>query len=141
MDWSAVPAAEATQTEYDFIFSQVVDLWFVDYRAARFTGRSISIGIVIDPDGFALGAMHRDSPVPVSTFIIDFERLITHPDPGIVEFGYAMESFALAIRRAQPFRLPADPPWTAPRLLQVRMHLGEPFASALPPAPDRSLVR
>jgi hypothetical protein len=96
------PKGNLSQSAQDFILSQILAMWHFDIASARGRGFSIEIDIEVGPDGTLVGYLSKNAPWAPEKVITGYDRM---PD------NYArraLESMMLAIKMAQPLKLPPD---------------------------------
>ncbi len=121
---SAAPAGDkVSQSETDFILTQVLRVWLIDYRASRFRDIVISGTFQLNPDGTLGPPFGSKDPWDLYQMVPNYAELL---QPAMRDQRTVLESFLGALRQAQPFRRQADaPPMTAPKLLTFAFRLGE----------------
>ncbi len=108
-------APELSQSEQDFILSQIMQYWHIDTHVPEAQGLVLEAQIIIQADGTLASPLNKDDPW----------------DPGAVISGYAamarlgytyrreaIEAFLLALRMCQPLKLPPGEHW--PRRMTLR---------------------
>jgi len=98
---------ELSQSEQDYILSQILPFWKVDPHRPEGKGMVLEAIIEIRPDGFLMSPLNRDDPWNPAGVIAGYGEL--------ARLGYsyrreAMEGFLLALRLSQPLRLPKYSP-------------------------------
>jgi hypothetical protein len=102
---------ELSQSEQDYILSQILPYWKVDTHRPEGRGMVLEAIIEIRPDGFLMSPLNRDDPWNPGRVIAGYGEL--------ARLGYtyrreALEGFLFALRMSQPLRLPrasAGPRW------------------------------
>ena len=121
---AAAPAGEkVSQSEVDFILTQVLRAWLIDYRSPRFKDITISGTFQLNPDGTLGSPFGSKDPWDLERMIANYAEL---QRPAARDQRTALESFLGAMRQAQPFRRQPDaPPMTGPKLLTFAFRLGD----------------
>ena len=106
---------ELSQTEQDFVLSQILPFWKVDTHRPESKGMVLEAIIEIKPDGTLMSPLNRDDPWNPGAVISGYAQL--------ARLGYsyqreAMEGFLLALRLSQPLRLPPGGKW--PKWMRLR---------------------
>jgi len=121
---SGPPGEKLSQSEMDHMLAQVLAVWVIDFRAARFKDIVISGNFILLPDG-SLGAPFgaRDPWAP-EKMISNYDELVRRPD--LRDHRTVLESFLGALRQAQPFRRqPGAPATTEPKIMGFAFRLGD----------------
>jgi hypothetical protein len=120
----AGPAGEKlAQSEVDFILAQVLRVWLIDYRAARFKDIVISGNFQLNPDGTLGAPFGVNDPWSLERMISNYADLLR---PDARDQRAALESFLAAMRQAQPFKRQADAPaMNGPKILSFSFRLGD----------------
>lgn len=110
------------QTIQDFFVAQIRAVWPVDLERLSPQPIPLTLTITIFPDGFVEGTFNKTSNQPPERAINDYDLLAQNPrNSQILE---AAKALVLAIRRAQPFRMPQDAPLTEPLTTRVGFIIG-----------------
>ena len=96
---------ELSQSEQDYILSQILPYWKVDTHRPEGKGMVLEAIIEIRPDGFLMSPLNRDDPWNPGGVIAGYSEL--------ARLGYtyrreALEGFLFALRMSQPLRLPRN---------------------------------
>jgi hypothetical protein len=121
---SGPPGEKLSQSEMDHMLAQVLAVWVIDFRAARFKDIVISGNFILLPDG-SLGAPFgaRDPWAP-EKMIANYDELVRRPD--LRDQRAVLESFLGALRQAQPFRRqPGAAPTGEPKIMSFAFRLGD----------------
>ncbi len=112
-----------SQSEIDFILTQIKRAWLIDYRAPRFKDVVISGNFQLNPDGTLGPPFGVRDPWAPEKMIANYIDLL---NPAARDQRTALESFLGAMRQAQPFRRQPDaPPMTEPKILSFSFRLGD----------------
>lgn len=116
------PGSVASQSVQDFILAQIARHWLIDVRGPRFRNIVLYGNFVLLPDGMLAAPHGKNDPWNPRAAIKDYDRLV---GPTGEVLRSAIETFLLAARQAQPFRLPPDGKADEPRALPLRFRLGD----------------
>ncbi len=106
---------ELSQTEQDYILSQILPFWKVDTHRPEGKGMVLQAIIEIRADGTLMSPLNRDDPWNPAAVIVGYGDL--------ARLGYSyrresMEGFLLALRLSQPLKLPPGGKW--PKWMRLR---------------------
>lgn len=112
-----------SQSEVDFLLSQVLRVWLIDYHAPRFKDIVISGNFQLNPDGTLGAPFGVNDPWTLERMVSNYSELLR---PDARDQRAAIESFLAAMRQAQPFQRQADaPPMISPKILSFSFRLGD----------------
>lgn len=112
-----------TQDEKDFILSQILPFWLIDYRNPRFARIIFGGRFTLGSDGMLLPPFGKNDPWDPKKMVKEYEYLTNREHEAE---RVAIESFLNAVRSAQPFRLPPGvDPRAYPREIPVYFRLGD----------------
>jgi hypothetical protein len=118
---NAQVGARSTQSEAAFILRQVLQVWTVDYRNPRYREVMLSLRMPLQADGTLGYPWGRNDPW-LPYLLID--RYAEFLRPGMESQRRLLESFAYAIKLAQPYQIPPTPgPY--PRTVVVSFRMGD----------------
>jgi hypothetical protein len=106
---------ELSQSEQDFVLSQILPYWHVDTHRPEGKGMVLEAIIEIQQDGTLMSPLNRDDAWNPGAVIEGYAQL--------ARMGYsyrreALEGFLLALRLSQPLKLPGRGPW--PKWMKLR---------------------
>lgn len=106
---------ELSQSEQDFVLSQILPFWKVDTHRPEGKGMVLEAIIEINPDGTLQYPLGRDDPWNPNGIIAGYAQM--------ARLGYsykreALEGFLLALRLSQPIHVPAGGKW--PKWMKLR---------------------
>jgi hypothetical protein len=106
---------ELSQSEQDFVLSQILPFWKVDTHRPEGKGMVLEAIIEINPDGTLQYPLGRDDPWNPNGIIAGYAQM--------ARLGYsykreALEGFLLALRLSQPLRVPSGGKW--PKWMKLR---------------------
>lgn len=106
---------ELSQSEQDFVLSQILPFWKVDTHRPEGKGMVLEAIIEINPDGSLQYPLGRNDPWNPNGIIAGYAQM--------ARLGYsykreALEGFLLALRLSQPIRVPAGGKW--PKWMKLR---------------------
>ncbi len=107
--------SKLTQSEQDFILSQIMQYWHVDTHVPEARGLVLEAQIIIEADGTLASPLNKDDPWNPEAVISGYAAM--------ARLGYsyrrqAIEAFLLALRLCQPLKLPPGGTW--PRVMTLR---------------------
>jgi hypothetical protein len=112
-----------TQDEKDFILSQILPFWLIDYRNPRFARIVFGGRFTLGADGMLLPPFGKNDPWEPTQMVKGYDQLLAREREAE---RTAIESFLNAVRAAQPFRLPPGvDPRAFPREIPVYFRLGD----------------
>jgi hypothetical protein len=112
---------KARQDEKDFLLSQVLPFWLLNYRDPRYQHVVFRGHFVLRSDGMLDPPFGKNDPWQPDVMIAGYDRLVGRQhEPQRL----AIESFLRAVRAAQPFRLQPDVQGY-PRQVAVFFRLGD----------------
>ncbi len=123
-----MPSEKVTQAETDFLLAQILRNWLLDYSNPRFAKYQIEFVFVIEPDGMLRHEMNARAPLDYRQIIGDYDAIVAASarNPEARDVRSLLESFVVATRSAQPFRMqPGAPPVTQARTLEIRFRMGD----------------
>jgi len=115
----------ASQAFRDFILKQIAHQWVLDVHGPKFSHITL-IGppIVVLPNGMLASPWGKNDPIDLHKMIHDYDREYANA-PGRADEVTAIVTLIQAMRRAQPFRLPADDKTGQSRTFQLYFTLGD----------------
>lgn len=115
----AQAAGDLSQSAQDMVLSQVIRMWHFDPVALRGTRTVLTATLLVNQDGTLSGPMSKNAPWAPGEVIDGYDNM---PDGTNRRM---LETFLLALRVAQPLRLPPDDgkPW--PRRMVLRFRPGD----------------
>lgn len=115
----AQAAGDLSQNAQDMVLSQVIRMWHFDPFALRGTRTVLTATLLVNRDGTLSGPMSKNAPWTPDEVIDGYDKM---PDGTNKRM---LETFLLALRMAQPLRLPPDDgkPW--PRRMVLRFRPGD----------------
>lgn len=99
---------ELTQSEHDFILSQIMKYWHVDFHSPEAHGLVLQGVIYINADGTLASPLNKNDPWDPSAVVADYASMVR---AGYTFRREAIEGFLLALRLSQPLKLPPTGPW------------------------------
>ncbi|MDR3435825.1 hypothetical protein [Telmatospirillum sp.] len=103
---------ELTQSEQDFVLSQVMKYWHVDFHAPEARGLTMEGVFFVQADGTLMSPVNKNDPWNPSVVVEDYPKLGRYQRE-------AVDGFLLALRLCQPLELPSSKgPW--PRKVVIR---------------------
>ena len=116
-------SAEAIErSEGDFILSQVMRHWLIDYRSPRFRDVLLNAPVTLNADGtlgYPFGKADPWQPELMVGNWIELQR------PQMEPVKVAVESLLRAVRAAQPFQLPPNASGGYPRRIRLYFLMGD----------------
>lgn len=107
---------EVTQSEKDFILAQVMRFWRVDFHAPEARGLVLTGTFFLQADGTLMSPVNKADPWNPGAVVADYDALASN---GYSYRRDAIDGFLMALRLAQPFKLPpTEGPW--PRRVTFR---------------------
>lgn len=116
---SAPAAGDLSQSAQDMVLAQVVRMWHFDPLSLRGSRTVLTATLLVNRDGTLSGPMSKNAPWAPDEVIDGYGKM---PDGTNKRM---LETFLLALRMAQPLRLPPDDgkPW--PRRMMLRFRPGD----------------
>jgi hypothetical protein len=116
-------SAEAMErSEGDFILSQVMRHWLIDYRSPRFRDVLLNAPVTLNADGtlgYPFGKSDPWQPEQMVGNWLELQR------PQMEPVKVAVESLLRAVRAAQPFQLPPGVAGGYPRRIRLYFRMGD----------------
>lgn len=116
------PDSVASQSVQDFILAQIARHWLIDTHGERYRNIVLYGKFVLLPNGMLAPPFGKNDPWNPRAMIGDYDR---YRGPAGETIRSALETFLLATRQAQPFRLPPDGKADEARSLPLRFRLGD----------------
>jgi hypothetical protein len=123
-----LPSERVTQSETDFLLSQILRNWLLDYRNPRLAEMILHFWFVLDPDGRVPPPLGGDGPLDFSQVILNYPDLVraSQLDPRYRDMRTALETFLVAARASLPFTpQPGAVRATGPRSMLIEFKLGD----------------
>jgi hypothetical protein len=118
---NALPGARSTASEAAYILRQVLRVWTVDYRNARYREVTLSLRMPLQADGTLGYPWGRNDPWMPYLLIDHYADFL---QPGMESERRLLESFAYAVKLAQPYQVPPTPgPY--PRTVTISFRMGD----------------
>lgn len=107
---------EVTQSERDFILAQVMKFWRVDFHAPEARGLVLKGTFFLQADGTLMSPVNKADPWNPQAVVDEYDALAAG---GYTYRREAIDGFLMALRLAQPFKLPSSQgPW--PKRITIR---------------------
>jgi hypothetical protein len=116
------PDSVASQAVQDFILAQIARHWLIDVHGERYRNIVLYGNFVLLPNGMLASPFGKNDPWNPHAMIGNYDR---YQGPAGEAIRSALETFLLAARQAQPFRLPPDGKADQARALPMRFRLGD----------------
>jgi len=104
-----------TQSEQDFILSQIMKYWHVDFHSPEGHGLVLRAIILVQADGTLASPMNKNDRWNPAEAIEGYETLVRR---GYSYQREALEGFLLALRLCQPLKLPPGETWPKQMVLR-----------------------
>lgn len=118
---NAAPGPRSTASEAAYILRQVLRVWTVDYRNTRYREVTLSLRMPLQADGTLGYPWGRNDPWQPYLLIENYQEFL---QPGMEAERRLLESFAYAVKLAQPYQVPPTPgPY--PRTVTISFRMGD----------------
>jgi hypothetical protein len=118
---NAALGPRSTASEAAYILRQVLRVWTVDYRNPRYHDMTLSLRMPLQADGTLGFPWGRNDPWQPYLLIENYQEFLR---PGMESERRLLESFAYAVKLAQPYQIPPTPgPY--PRTVTINFRMGD----------------